>query len=509
MLFDEKLNLLMNITRTSNSLLARNIALDASFISRLRRGVRTPVENAEYIPAMARYFSRICNSDYQKAALFEAIKNSSSIKPHQSENMETLLLNWLLEKTPDHQGSIDDFLKEVAGFHFKKPAPAAKEAAALNVPELLKDVEIFYGVEGKRTAVLHFLSLVLQNKTPQTLLLYSNEDMRWMSEDPEYFARWTALMFQILKNGNRIKIIHTINRDFNEMLTGIKGWVPIYMTGAIEPYYCPRTRDNIFRRTLFIAPQTAAVTSSSVRDGIENTVNLLFTRQKALLALQSEFHDFLALCRPLMHIFNPLNQGDYLEILAEFEAEKSDTILKTNTLSHITMPTQLMLRRIASLPGKTAEPLLTYQQKKTDRLLALLENHSFTEMLILPKLETILQGQAIMEFSDMPGGTPSYYTPQEFKEHLEHVIKMLKTHKNYHIHLINDKQLAGSMVYVKEGVGVLVGKTTPPSVFFAINESNMTAAFLDYINIHFAVELENKSDRQETISRLETMAAHL
>ncbi|MGI6678701.1 MAG: hypothetical protein ACOX2Q_06490 [Dehalobacterium sp.] len=127
----------------------------------------------------------------------------------------------------------------------------------------------------------------------------------------------------------------------------------------------------------------------------------------------------------------------------------------------------------------------------------------------MPELETILQGQAIMEFSDMPGGTPAYYTPQEFKEHLEHVIRMLKTHKNYHVHLINDKQLAGSMVYVKEGVGVLVGKTTPPSVFFAINESNMTAAFLDYINIHFAVELENKSDRQETISRLETMAAHL
>ncbi len=509
MLFAEKLNLLMNITRTSNSLLARNIALDASFISRLRRGVRTPVESAGYIPAMARYFARICNSDYQKAALFEVIKNSSSIKPHESENMETLLLNWLLEKTPDHPGSIDDFLKEVARFQFKRPAPAAEEAAALSDPRPLKDVEIFYGVEGKRTAVLHFLSLVLQNKTPQTLLLYSNEDLRWLSEDHDYFARWTTLMFQILKNGNRVKMIHTINRDFDEMLTGIKGWVPIYMTGSIEPYYCPRTRDGIFRRTLFIAPQTAAVTSSSVRDGIENTANLLFTRQEAILALQTEYNDFLALCRPLMHIFNPFNQRDYLEILAEFEAEKSDTILKTNTLSNITMPTQLTLRLIEHLPNSTAESLLAYLQEKTSRLFALLENHCFTEILILPELETILQGRVVMEFSDIPGGIPASYTPQEFKEHLENVIRMLKTHKNYHVHLINDKQPDGSMVYVKEGVGVLVGKTTPPSVFFAINESNMTAAFWDYINIHPLANTENKSNRQPAISRLETVAAQL
>ncbi len=507
--FDEKLDLLMNITKTSNSLLARNIALDASFVSRLRRGVRAPVESAGYIPAMARYFSRICSSDYQKAALFEAIKTNSSIKPHESDTMEHLILNWLKEKGPDNPNPIDSFLMEVGQFQFKRNAPAVEEAAALIDPGPIKDVEMFYGVEGKRRAALYFLTLVSQNKTPQTLLLYSNEDLSWLSDNPEYFARWSALMFQVLKNGNRIKIIHTINRNFDEMLTGIRGWVPIYMTGSIEPYYCPKTRDGIFRRTLFIAPQTAAVTSSSVRDDIKNTANLLFTRQEAIHALQSEYQDYLALCRPLMRIFNPFNPGNYLETLAEFEAEKGDTILKTNSLSNITMPAELVSYQLEHLPNSAAESLIAYQQEKTSRFLALLKDHCFTEIITLPALETILQGRVVMGFSDMPNGTPVYYTPQEYKEHLKNVIKLLKTHKNYHVHLTSDNHLDGSMVYVKEGVGVLVGKTTSPSVVFAINESNMTAAFWEYMNIHLQKIAGDKSDRHATIARLESTAAQL
>jgi len=506
--FAEKLDLLMIISRTSNSLLARNISLDASFISRLRRGVRTPVENAGYIPAMARYFARICNSEYQKAALSEAIKNSSKIKPHEAETLENLILQWLLEKMPDNSGSIDNFLQTVGGFQFKRPA-VAENAEAPTDPGSLKDVEIFYGAQGKRTAVLHFLSLIAQCPTPQTILLYSNEDLSWLSEDPAYFARWAALMLQVLKNGNRIKMIHTINRDFDEMLTGIKGWVPLYMTGSVEPYYCPKTRDGIFRRTLFIAPQTAAVTSSSVRDGIQNAANLLFTRPEAIAALQNEYQDFLSLCRPLMRIFNPFNPGNYLETLTEFEAEKGHTILRTNTLSNITMPVSIALRHTEHLAKAAAESLLAYQSEKNSRFFDMLEDHCFTEILTLPELETILQGKAVMGFSDMPGGIPAYYTPQEYKEHLENVIILLKSHNNYHVHLTDEEQLDGSMVYVKEGVGVLVGKTTYPSVVFAVNESNMTSAFWDYMNIHLLKDTKKNYDRRHTIAHLEAFAAQL
>ncbi|NLE89510.1 MAG: transcriptional regulator [Dehalococcoidales bacterium] len=506
MTFAEKLDLLMNITRTSNSMLARSIALDASFISRLRRGVRTPVENAGYLPLIARYFSRNCTSDYQKAALAEAMKNPLILNADWSTDTEKLLLKWLQENAPIQPGSINNFLEEMGRFQFKKPAPAEGEMMTLADNTKLGDIEIFYGIEGKRTAVLHFLSLILQKEDIQTLLLYSNEELSWLADDPDFLARWAALMFRILGKGHRVKIIHTVNRNFNEMMAGIMNWMPLYMTGSIEPYYCPRTRDDIFRRTLFIAPGTAAITSSSVKSDIAGTANLLFTRPEAIKALRTEFRDYLELCRPLMQIFNPFRPGDYLETLAEFEGEKGDTIIRTSVLSGITMPDQLSRQLMGRLPESVASVLLIYQNEKSSRFFALLEKHHFTEIISLPELETILQGQVMVDFSDIPGGTPVYYTPDEYRQHLKYMIKLLNNCKNYHVCLVEDKVPASSMIYVKEGVGVLVGKTTLPSVIFALNESNVTAAFWDYANIHLLKGIHSQ-DRQQTISRLENIAA--
>lgn len=506
MTFAEKLDLLMNITRTSNSMLARIIALDASFISRLRRGLRTPVENAGYLSLIARYFSRNCTSDYQKAALAEAMKNPLILNADWSTDTEDLLLKWLQENAPVQPGSINNFLEELGRFQFKKPAPAEGEMMTLADNTKLGDIEIFYGIEGKRTAVLHFLSLILQKEDFQTLLLYSNEELSWLTDDPDFLARWAALMFRILGKGHRVKIIHTVNRNFNEMMAGIMNWMPLYMTGSIEPYYCPRTRDDIFRRTLFIAPRTAAITSSSVKSDIAGTANLLFTRPEAIKALQTEFRDYLELCRPLMQIFNPFRPGDYLETLAEFEGEKGDTIIRTSVLSGITMPDQLSRQLMGRLPEPVASVLLTYQNEKSSRFFALLEKHHFTEIISLPELETILQGQVMVDFSDIPGGTPVYYTSDEYRIHLKNIIKLLQDCKNYHVYLAEDKVPASSMIYVKEGVGVLVGKTTLPSVIFALNESNITAAFWDYANIHLLKGIHSQ-DRRQTIARLENIAA--
>lgn len=82
--------------------------------------------------------------------------------------------------------------------------------------------------------------------------------MAWLYEDAAFAARWAELFTRVLMQGNRVRIIHTVARDMNEMLEAVTKWIPIYMTGAVEPYCYPRLRDGLFRRTLFIAPRTAA-----------------------------------------------------------------------------------------------------------------------------------------------------------------------------------------------------------------------------------------------------------
>lgn len=513
MTFAEKLDLLMNITNTTNSLLARNISMDASFISRLRRGVRTPARNVTYLKAMVEYFTRNCRAEYQKAALWEAIKSSNSqIQLLETESIELILYKWLNEKagtapntTPN---SIDAFLDGMINFQFRKMDPVSAMDIETMACHSISEIEVFYGMEGKQNAVLTFLSLVLKNKSPQTLLLYSDEDLGWLTDNPQFTLRWATLLAQVIRSGNRIKIIHTVNRGFDEMLSGIKQWVPIYMTGAIEPYYYPKTRDGLFRRTLFISPDTAALTSSSVGSKTKYAANFLCTNKITLESLVEEYKDFLALCRPLMRIFTPYNQGDYLALLNEFEDEEADTIVKTDVLSNITMPSTVVESILARIDNPNME-LMSYQQKRTKQFKNSLHRNCFTEIFPLPDVDKILAGKVVVNFSDMLNETQLFYTPEEYGQHLQSIIGMLKTCENYHVHITSDNFLEGSMIYVREDVGVLVGKTLLPSVIFAINESNMTAAFWDYMKVILKKECQDKINRTQTICELEALATRL
>ncbi|KUO51164.1 MAG: hypothetical protein APF76_16875 [Desulfitibacter sp. BRH_c19] len=505
MKFNEKLNFLMNITNTANSVLARNVSLDPSFVSRLRRGIRTPAKNENYIKKMAEYFAKNCSAEYQKTILFETIKNTSRLMPEYSETIANLLYKWFSEEEADNSKPIENFLEGFKNFSFKK----APQAAAIDVSNISENnaykEEVLYGIEGKQNAVIQFLSLVLKNKSPQTLLLHSDEDMEWLTGNREFTVKWASLLSHIIMRGNKIKIIHTVNRSLDEMFSAIKQWVPIYMTGTIEPYYYPKTRDGVFRRTLFVAPDTAAVVSTSIGNGTKNTANFLITDKRAIMALTDEYNDFLGLCRPLMQIFTPFSKGEYLTVLSEFEDEGANRIIKTDALSSITIPLDVAESIHSRIESDTKDKLLAYHRRRIKDFEDSLQKHSFTEIITIPDLENIKEGKVMINFSDMLGDTPLFYTTMEISRHFQNIIRLLQASENYNVHLANTNHLPGCMLYVKEDIGVLVGKSSIPSVIFAINENNMTAAFWDYMNLMINKSPKDKRHKKQTIAELEAM----
>lgn len=505
MTFAEKLELLISITGLSNSTLARQISVDASAISRLRRGVRNPARKATYIEPMAQTFARLCKSDYQKIALKEAIKADRPGFIFIEDNpWESIIYEWLNEDEKDTSETLDEFMHNFINFQFKKEAVATVETNDIkfadDVPE---KIDALYGKEGKQKAVLAFLSLVLENHQPQTLYLYSDENIEWLV-DPQFRVKWASLMVQIILKGHRIKIIHDVARNFDEMLSGINEWLPLYMTGVIEPYYYPKNRDGLFKQTLFIATNTAAIASSTVSNN-SKAPNLLITDKTMINILIEEFKDFLILCRPLMHIFTPYNHSvEYLALLKEFEDEISNTIIKTNAFSCITMPPAIIKSIFSRLNSPKKEELISYHLNRMEKFNKNLKNNTFIEIITPATPTEVTSGKIPVDFSDMLNDTPLFYSPDEYLKHLKNIIKLLKANENYLVIISPKKLLAGSMVYVKEDVGVLVGKTALPSTIFAINESNMTAAFWDYMHA-FIAKNPSGNNRIQTIDKLENI----
>lgn len=503
MKFGEKLDLLMKITNTSNSILARKVSLDASFISRLRRGVRTPAKNENYLMVMAAYFARHCNADYQKAILSEELNVSLKNISANLDEITELIYKWFLSEKTNETKTIKSFVDNIAQFNFKKP-PQISGVDALKINRnITSDAQVFYGIDGKQNAVIAFCSLILKNKSPQTLFLYSDENMDWLTENPEFRAKWAALFFQVIMSGNKIKIIHSVTRSLEELLSAVREWLPIYMTGAIEPYYYPKMRDRVFKRTLFIAPNTVAITSNSIGDETRNAANFLFTDKDTISALNQEFHDFLSLCRPLMRIFTPENKEEFLPILEEFDNAETDSILKIDALSDITMPIDVAESILSNLESNNKDWVLAYQKVRIKKFEESLQKQKFTEIITLPDLEKIQSGQVMLHFADIFGDTALFLTPREFSRHLKNIIRLLKTFNNYNVYFMNNPEKAVPMIYAKEDVGVIFGKTSSPSVIFATNENNMSAAFWEYMSFFLHKEARSKSQKKGSIAKLE------
>lgn len=496
MFFCNKLDFLMNITKTTNSALSLYTSLDASYISRLRRGERGLPKNENYVKAMATYFSRNCFDNYQRKALLDVMDNASHL-PDDCLELANLIWIWLLKDKTSESNSVKFFLNSISNSENKKPRIPESNSGDILKPKV-EGTSIYYGVEGKREAVVSFLSMVISQDIKQTLLLSSDEDMRWLTDDPSYTAKWAKLMFMVIKKGNRIKIIHTVSRVLDEMLSAISGWMPLYMTGAIDPYYYPKKRDGIYKRTMFIAPEISAVISTSIGNMEDKESTFIITDNQAIESIAIEYMNYFSLCKPLMKVFSASNHKDYLETLHRFESEEAEAIIKVETLSLLTMPINIIEGILARSENKNKSLIINNFAIRKQTFENNLTKQNFSEIIRIPSISEIKEGSVKITFSDFFSSEQLYYTTEEFRLHLENIVSMLKNSQRYNVHLVKDTKEDGYMLYAKEDIGVIVARTSVPTAMIVIDESNMSAAFWDYLK-------DYNSNKQDTINMIQSV----
>lgn len=497
--FSEKLDLLMNVTGTTNSALAHSVTLDASHISRLRRGQRRALKDKASITAISTFFAKRCNESYRKKAVFDAMGLSRDIVD--ADELSELIAGWLMEAKSGGTKTVDSFLAGLTKMPPPGPRPLTAKENRRAIGESLPELASYYGVEGKRVAVIKFLSAVVAAKEPSTLLLFSDEPTDWMTDNREFAQKWAKLMAAVLSRGNRIIIIHTISRDLDEMLHAISQWMPLYMSGAIEPYFYPKKRDGIFKRTLFIAPGTAAVVSGSVGNSNEQAANLFFTDKTAVDAYELEYMQYLAMCKPLMRIFTARDKDSCFNTLLEFEKERSDAIIKTESLSVLTMPEDVLADIVGR--AKMDSALIDAHRRIRGGLLEnLLATSCFTEIIRLPDIGQVIDGDLSVSLSVMFIGGGICYTPDEFLRHLKHLVHLMETYENFCVRLIEYSTDDRYMVYAKEDLGVIVAKTSAPTIVLAMREGNLSAAFWDFLRDLSGNKEYTSAERASTMRKL-------
>lgn len=472
-MFYRKLDFLMRLTGTSNTALGNVISIAPSYISKLRSGSRALPRNPAFLRPACEFFAKRITSAEQVNTLTRLIASGTPF-PTQTDDRAELLYQWLLDKITPPAPPVSA-PSQPTEIYCEPSLDVMTELSASSTP---RPMRLYFGITGRREAVLRLLSEVAVQNAPQTLLLYCDDSLEWLIGDEAYAQLWSDRMLQLFDMGCKLVTVHSSHRSADEMYQALRAWLPLYVTGRTEIFYCPKVRDNLFFHNMLIAPETAAITSFTTSSSKHDILNTYYTNTQALQSLKEDFYEFLRQCRPSLTSCTVSQKTYFWESLTQLSAVKVRSASLTPELSSITVPLEVML----SIQERTGIEIPPVYKRFEVGILKQLSHLEYFDVFALPDPSLVRRGGVPVPLSKMLSSSPIYYTVEELRMHIEYLIFLINTFDTYHPYLRKSgEQKYG--IFVKEDVGVIISSSTPTEdgELYLIRKDRLAEEYWNYI----------------------------
>lgn len=467
--YGTKLNAVINIADISNVRLAKMLHIDASTISRFRKGLRLPKSNRQLT-------YDICDTLFER--ILELGRLSELLKlagipadlADDKEECNEQFRNWLCDfNTETSNVFVENLLDNISSFSadIKMPLPGLNEAAP---DKILQDKEsIYYGTDGIRTAVIRFLGNAIQNRAKE-LWLYSDQNMDWLTQDITFRLKWMSLMRECVRCGTKIRIIHSIDRSLEEMTNAINNWLPLYMSGMIESYYCKKRGDGKFSTTIFLCPEMACISSVHVYGCEDKGIYRYDTDEKTLKVHEIYCKKLLSLSKQLVRIYRGTEKKKI------YPSGNGITAILCS-LSLATMPETLIKSMIKRNElGEDVSCKILSEWETANRVFNEGLKDGFVHECICPADDELLFiGKVPVDL----GSASLTYTPQEYRDHIKNIIALLESNPNYRFYALPDTPFTNISVVVYEN-SVMATRLLSPQTTFVFSHPAMCKSFLEY-----------------------------
>ena len=453
--FGEKLDRAMSLLELSNGQLAALLNIDVSLVSRYRTGVYSPHGNAQLS-------ERLCGILLARAKKNGQLDGFAKLCGAEAGSLDAdAVAAWLYNSLPEEDSaamaqrilrSLDDFIPG--------------EGLPTGLPEVPKVpvASCYMGTEGLRSAVIRFLTDAAREGGE--LLLYSDEPMNWMSGDQGYFALWASLMVKCVNSGVRIRIIHNVDREGEEMANAIKGWFPLYMSGMIEPYVFRRDRAPRFYHTVFLRPGNACVYVSFPAGSGEDRWYEYITDPERLDLLEREYTAMLSAASPFLKIYTAGMREEFHRMRISAPGAR-DYLLSEFPI--VTMPEELLARMLTrcQVPEDKKKTALAHYRDLRSQFEEVLRENSINIILCLRE-KTEDQGSYINSALSLTEFTVDY-TQEEYAEHVAAVIELVERERNFHLTLLPLSPFQDIQIVTRKDAVIVLRCREPYTAFVFLN----------------------------------------
>ena len=476
--FVGNLNLLVKALNIPYAELARTLNYDPSYISRVLSGQRKPGNLPVFLSDVSECIARRSGNSgcghvigkltgvncdgtmdlEERISLVRRFLGSNTIRPaHPAQDFLVVLDEFDLEK---YTGTIpsDELILPPAPFRL----PYSKAFCTLRE---MMDFE------------LEFLRQTVLSDAQEDVFIYSEMPLEQMSKDYGFYRRWINGVALVLKKGLHINIIHNVDRPFQEMLVGLQGWIPMYMTGQISPYYFREKQSQIFLQHLKTSG-AAALSGEAIAGHPEQGLFSLSDRPEDVAYYRNKARLMLEKAEPLMGIFTFQRRKELRSRLEEL-AEAGNRRMIFSTIPVFVLP-EAELReflRSSGLDELAMEGVLEYAQRSRREMSRLLEAYRVT--MELPDLteEQFERNPVSLSVPELFYDTDLYYTYPQYRRHLEQAHLYAQAHPNCTLQSNASPAFRNINITVIEGRAVLVSRSKSPTIHFLIRHPKMIEAF--------------------------------
>ena len=479
--FRNKLNTLIDTLDLSINELCKSTGYESSAFFRIRRGTRNPSDPIRLGQDVSSYITRECTDNERIEKLNILISGYKDAD--MSERFECLF-HWLMETDAKPVNDMESFLKKLDDFDLNDFITSIHydDIKVPTAPFQIPSSKYYYGLQEMMKAEIDFLKATVLNRSQQDVIIYSDIPMEEMSKDPQFPKKWIFGMAVMLKKGLHLNMIHNIDRPMHEMMLGLEGWIPMYMTGQVTPYYLKDTQNQIFHHLLKVSGSAALNGDAIKNHHLEGRYHLTNNKEEVRYYCKKAEY-LLEHAKPLMEIFRLADADEFRKVTDSsfMETGKRRNILSAPSL--FTMDHEYLERMLndnnveETVKNKVLFHHL-YLQKNMEHVV---ENNEIAEELPYISDEEFESNPPSLCISDLFPGKDIHYTKQQYQDHLAMCKEYEKTHANYHISLSRRAVFRNLQIFIVTGKYVIISKNNSPVIHFVIRHPRLCSAIENFI----------------------------
>ncbi len=483
-LFNNNFNRLIDTFRINMSDMSKFLGYDSSYVSKIKKGIRKPHYLSEFAYGVCRFI--IHNYlDTNKELVKELIDCNDNELEDENIIIDKLYY-WLTNNKNENADNynVNSFIKKLDDFDLNDYIKSVKfdKLFVPTLPKAKTKSKIFYGINGYKKAQLEVLKLSALFKSQDDIFWYSNMPMIEASKDLKFTKKYIMYLAFILKKGIRLNIVHDLDRSFEELMLGLEGWIPLYMTGHINPYYF-KNNSNFLYSIIECVSGNAILHGECVTGSLDKCKLLVSTRKDDIDYYRDNSKLLLKKATPLMNIYTLDKKKDYEKLYianSDIKGKRNNKLLNLPcyTITDKLLDEILEYNNIDSIDKHRIHNLINEEKEHISKILS--DTTIVDEIKILSK-EEFEKAPCILDLSQFYYERNIKYSYKQYLEHIELIKEFTNNNENYICKTSSTNIFNNINIYIIENKQVIISKTNNPITHFVMYHPMLVNAIQNFV----------------------------